>query len=243
MNFRLALITLFILNNADAFTTSQSKKIVTSQTKLYENILEGRKIVGGIQPVNDFILVKTVGEKEATDAGILLTGASKIEKTRGTVVSVGPGKTHEDTGRVIEIPLEPGNGVVYGEYDGIEIEFNGEPHMLIRNENVLVKYSGDKMTLDTVNVAGDRVLVQIDDADQESAGGVILASSSNKEKRASTGTVVKVGEGKMAGDGTILPMSVSLGDKVKFMDYAGNEVEIQDQEFSLVRMSEVLAKY
>mmetsp|Transcript_37464 Transcript_37464/g.42813 ORF Transcript_37464/g.42813 Transcript_37464/m.42813 type:complete len:247 (+) Transcript_37464:144-884(+) len=246
MNLRLVFISVLTVRYAQAFTALQSKKKTTSDTsttKLNENILEGRKIAGGIQPVNDFILVKTVAEKESTDGGILLTGSSKIEKTRGTVVSVGPGTNHEETGRVMEIPLEPGNGVVYGEYDGIEIDFNGAPHMLIRNNNILVKYLGDKMTLDSVNVIGNRVLVKINDDDEESVGGVILATPSSKETRPSTGTVVKIGEGKMTGDGTILPMLVSIGDKVKFMDYAGNEIEIEEEEFSVVLMSEILAKF
>lgn len=98
------------------------------------------------------------------------------------------------------------------------------------------------MTLDSVDVLGDCVLVQIDDDQQSTAGGVFLAASS-KEKRASTGIVKKVGQGYMAGDGTILPMLVSEGDNVKFMDFAGNEVEIEGEEYSVVHMGEILAKY
>jgi chaperonin GroES len=207
------------------------------------NILEGRKIAGEVVPVNNFILVKTFGKKTATDDGILLTGSAKIVKTQGTVINVGPGRTHEETGRKIKIDIEPGESVVYGEYDGIEIDFNGEAHMLIRDNNVLIKYTGDKLTRENVMVLNDNVLVQIDDDEQATAGGLILASSSSKQNRPSTGTVVKVGPGATAGDGTLLPMKVTVGDRVKFMDFAGNNVEIEGEEFSVVKMAEVLAKF
>jgi chaperonin GroES len=205
-------------------------------------MLEGRKIGGSIQPVNDFVLVKSVGRKESSDSGILLAGSSKVLKTQGVVVAVGPGNTHAETGKLFEIPLEEGDGVVYGEYDGTEIDLNGEIHMLIRDSNVLVKYTGEKLTLEGVEVLRDCVLVQIDDDQQSTAGGVLLGASANN-KRPSTGIVVSVGEGHMTGDGTLLPMSVSVGDKVKFMDFAGNELEIEGEEYSLVHMGEVLAKY
>jgi chaperonin GroES len=72
-----------------------------------------------------------------------------------------------------------------------------------------MKYSGDKIALDTVEVLNDSVLVRLDDDEQSTAGGVILVASSNKQSKPSTGSVVKVGPGKMAGDGTLLPMNVA----------------------------------
>ena len=46
----------------------------------------------------------------------------------------------------------------------------------------------------------------------------------------------------MAGDGSILPVTVDEGDNVKFRDYAGNEIEIGDREFSVVRIADIMAK-
>ena len=54
----------------------------------------------------------------------------------------------------------------------LRLILNGEPHMLIRDVNVLVKFSGDKLTLDNVEVLNDSVLVHIDDDEQSTAGGV-----------------------------------------------------------------------
>ena len=70
-----------------------------------------------------------------------------------------------------------------------------------------------------------------------------MAASSSKQSKPSTGSVVKVGPGKMAGDGALLPMNVAIGERVKFMDFAGNNVEIDGEEYSVVKMEEVLAKF
>lgn len=200
-------------------------------------------MVGALKPVNNFILVKTLGIQEKTDEGILLAGSSKVVKTRGTVISVGPGKTHPETGYRLGIPLEEGDGVLYGKYDGTEIDLDGEAHMLIRDDDVMVTYSGDKLELDTVSVIRDWVLVHVDTKDQETAGGLLLAAATSEQNRPSTGTVVKVGEGAVNGEGELMPMTVSIGDRVKFRDYAGNEVEIEGEDYSVVRLADVLAKY
>jgi len=71
----------------------------------------------------------------------------------------------------------------------------------------------------------------------------LLAKSSTSENKPSTGEVVKVGPGKMASSGTRMPMDVAPGDMVKYRDYAGNEVEIEGKEYSVVKMVDVLAKY
>ena len=55
--------------------------------------------------------------------------------------------------------------------------------------------------------------------------------------------VVKVGPGKMGADGKLLPMDISVGDQVKFRDFAGNEVDIGTEEFSVVKIMDILAKF
>jgi len=136
-----------------------------------------------------------------------------------------------------------GEGVVYGKYDGTEIEFNGSKHTLIRDDDVLVKYAGDELSLETADVISDNVLVAVsDEEEQATAGGLLIASTSSK-KRPSTGTVVKVGPGRMASNGALMEMDITSGDMVKFRDFAGNEVKIDGKEYSVVRMVDILAKF
>jgi chaperonin GroES len=189
-------------------------------------------------------LVKVAPAQEETAGGILLSGKAKIKKTEGTVVAVGPGKTHQDSGIVFKMPVEPGEGVVYGKYDGTEVKYNDEPHTLIRDDDILVKFKGDKLTLESCDVIRDACLVKPNVAEQESTtGGILLAKSSSSESKPSTGEVVKVGPGRMAADGTLMPMDVQVGDMVKFRDFAGNEVMIEGEEYSIVRMFDILAKF
>jgi chaperonin GroES len=205
--------------------------------------LDGRKIRGDIKPLNNFLLVKKSAVQEQTEGGILLTGKAKIAKTEGSVVSVGPGRTHPDSGIVFEMPVSPGDSVVYGKFDGTEIDINEEAHTLIRDDDVLVKFTGDELTLESVDVFRDSVLVYVEVAEQTSDGGILLAKSSSSETKPSTGEVVKVGPGKMASNGQPVTMDVAIGDMVKFRDFAGNEVMIEGKEYSVVKMADVLAKF
>ena len=222
------------------FAAASSDTTASSSTT---TTLDGRKIKGTVQPLNNFCLVKTVPAVDSTEGGILLTGKAKIVKTEGTVVALGPGRTHQDSGVVFDMPVAVGDGVVYGKYDGTEIDLGGEKHTLIRDDDILVKFSGDKLTVDSVDVVRDMVLVYAETKEVETEGGILLASSSKKAQKPSTGEVVKVGPGKMAANGELMAMEVEVGDMVKFRDFAGNEVEIEGKEYSVVKMSDILAKF
>ena len=161
----------------------------------------------------------------------------------GTVVSTGPGRTHPDSGIIFDMPVVAWDGVLYGKYDGTEINVSGVKHTLIRDDDILVKFTGGELTLEAVDVIRDNVLVYVERKEEETEGGILIAKSSKSEQKPSTGQVVKVGPGKMATDGTLMAMEVALGDMVKFRDFAGNEVEMEGKEYSVVRMSDILLKF
>ena len=94
-----------------------------------------------------------------------------------------------------------------------------------------------------MQVLRDNVLVAVEVEDESTEGGILLAKSSQQETRPSTGTVAKVGPGKMAANGELMVMDVAVDDMVKFRDFAGNEVEIDGVEYSVVKMADILAKY
>ena len=140
------------------------------------------------------------------------------------------------------MPVNSGEGVVYGKYDGTEIDIDGAKHTLIRDDDILVKFQGS-LSLESVDVVRDSVLVKVDQTEQTTEGGILIAQTSKSESKPSTGEVIKVGPGKMASDGSLMPMDVAVGDMVKFRDFAGMEVEIDDEDYSVVKMSDILAKY
>lgn len=205
--------------------------------------VDGRTIDGEVKPTNNFILVKKADAVDQTEGGILLTGKAKVVKTEGKVVSVGPGKTHPETGAVFDMPVSPGEGVVYGKYDGTEIDIDGAKHTLIRDDDILVKFTGDELTLEGADVVRDAVLVAVENKETSTEGGILIAKSSKSESKPSTGKVVKVGPGRFATNGDKMEMEVEAGDFVKFRDFAGNEVEIEGEEYSVVRMADILAKF
>ena len=235
MKFLPALTVLFFLDGDFAFTSNSKFSRFSTRCN---SMVEGIKISGGVKATNNFVLVKVADALEESEGGILLTGKTKIQKTEGKIVNVGPGKTHPETGEPFEIPVESGENVVYGKYDGTALDIDGVKHTLIRDDDILIKFAGDELTLDNAEVIRDNILV--DAPEQESTeGGLLLTKSSESQSKPSTGTVLKVGPGRFPGK----DMNVSPGDSVKFMVYAGNEVEIEGKEYSVVKMTDILAKF
>ncbi|KAK0266210.1 mitochondrial heat shock protein Hsp10 [Friedmanniomyces endolithicus] len=86
----------------------------------------------------------------------------------------------------------------------------------------------------------DRVLVQRVKADVKTAGGIFLPESAQKELNQAN--VLAVGPGAMDKKGNRLPMGVATGDKVLIPQYGGSPIKVGDEEYSLFRDSEILAK-
>ena len=134
MKFSKAITSALFLEGALAFTTKPP--LERRATQNYATI-EGIEVDGVLKPTNNFVLVKVAEEIESTESGILLTGNAKIKKTEGEVVAKGPGKTHPETGEPFTIPVEAGDNVVYGKYDGTAVDVDGVKHTLIRDDDIL----------------------------------------------------------------------------------------------------------
>jgi chaperonin GroES len=86
---------------------------------------------------------------------------------------------------------------------------------------------------------GDRVVVEREESEKTTAGGIVLPDSAkNKPAR---GTVVSIGDGKLLEDGSRSKLQVKIGDRVLFTSYAGDEFKINDQELLLMREDDILA--
>jgi len=84
----------------------------------------------------------------------------------------------------------------------------------------------------------DRVVVKRIDAEEKTAGGIIIPDSA-KEKPAE-GEVVAVGPGKANDKGVVRPLDVKKGDRVLFGKYSGNEIKLEGVEHIILREDEVL---
>jgi chaperonin 10 Kd subunit len=81
----------------------------------------------------------------------------------------------------------------------------------------------------------DRVLVQPQEAEEKTAGGIIIPDTAKKE-RPIEGKVLAVGQGTKDEE-----MVLKVGDKVLYGKYSGTEVELDGESFLIMRQSDVLA--
>ncbi|HSL89396.1 MAG TPA: co-chaperone GroES [Ignavibacteriaceae bacterium] len=83
----------------------------------------------------------------------------------------------------------------------------------------------------------DRIVVKPAEAEEKTAGGIILPDTV-KEKPVE-GTIVAAGPGKVADDGKVVKMEVKVGDKVLYGKYSGTEVTINGVEYLIMRESDI----
>lgn len=204
--------------------------------------LDGEEIRGPITPLRNFILVRVKDTLTATSGGILLPDQTKERPTEGLVIAAGKGKIHPFTAIRIHNPIKEGMSVLYGKYDGKAIVYNDDSCQMIRDDDCLLYYEGVTMKLNNVFPVRDYVLVALDE-DSESlatSSGVVIASQVVADDVPCEGTVVKVGEGRLNSSGQLSPSPVSVGERVKFKDYAGNDVTIDGKPYSVVKMVDIL---
>jgi chaperonin GroES len=86
----------------------------------------------------------------------------------------------------------------------------------------------------------DRVVVKPLEAEEKTAGGILLPDTAREKPQ--RGQVLAVGPGKLLDDGKRQALSVAVGDEVLYGRYAGNEVNVDGQEIKIMRESDLLAK-
>jgi chaperonin GroES len=84
----------------------------------------------------------------------------------------------------------------------------------------------------------DRVLVRRVEAEEKTAGGIIIPDSA-KEKPAE-GEIVSVGSGARSDDGKVTPLDVKAGDRVLFGKWSGTEVKVNGEDLLIMKESDIL---
>jgi chaperonin GroES len=87
----------------------------------------------------------------------------------------------------------------------------------------------------------DRIVLKRQEAASKTAGGIVLPDTAKDKPQ--KGTVISVGDGHVSKDGKRMPLTLKAGDKVIFSSYAGDEISIGEEEYLLLRESDVLAVY
>ena len=84
----------------------------------------------------------------------------------------------------------------------------------------------------------DRVVVRRLEAEEKTAGGIIIPDTA-KEKPME-GEVIAVGNGKVLEDGSVRKLDVKVGDRVLFGKYSGNEVKVDGEDRLILREDDIL---
>ncbi len=85
----------------------------------------------------------------------------------------------------------------------------------------------------------DRVVVEPKQAEDKTASGIILPDTAQEKPQEAT--IVAVGPGKASDSGTIVKMTVKVGDSVLYGKYSGTEVTVDGTEYLIMRESDILA--
>jgi chaperonin GroES len=86
----------------------------------------------------------------------------------------------------------------------------------------------------------DRVVVESLEAEEKTAGGILLPDTAKQKPQ--RGRVLAIGPGKLRDNGSRSPVAVVKGDEVLFGRYSGNDIEVDGRELKIMRESDILAK-
>ncbi|MFB6452710.1 co-chaperone GroES [Bradyrhizobium tunisiense] len=84
----------------------------------------------------------------------------------------------------------------------------------------------------------DRVLVRRIDAEQKTAGGIIIPDTAKEKPQ--QGEIIAVGPGGRNEQGQLVPLDVKVGDRVLFGNWSGTEVKIDGEELLIMKESDLL---
>jgi chaperonin GroES len=92
----------------------------------------------------------------------------------------------------------------------------------------------------TLRPLDDRVVVEPLDAEEKTAGGILLPDTAKQKPQ--QGKVIAAGPGKLSEKGERLALSVKVGDTVLYGKYGGSDVEVNGKDIKILRESDILAK-
>ena len=85
---------------------------------------------------------------------------------------------------------------------------------------------------------GDKVIVQRVEAEEKTAGGIVLPDSAKEKPK--RGIILAIGNGRLLDDGTRSEMQVKKNDEVLFTSYAGTEIKVGGEEYMIMDENDIL---
>ncbi len=91
----------------------------------------------------------------------------------------------------------------------------------------------------SIRPLGEKVLVKRLEAEDRTAGGIVLPDTAKEKPK--RGTILSVGDGRLLDTGERKPLQVKKGDQVLFTSYAGTEVKVEGEEMIIMDEGDILA--
>lgn len=88
-----------------------------------------------LAPLGDKVVLKQLEAQETTKSGLILTSQAKEKPQEAVVVAVGPGGLVGDT--EVKMVLKEGDHVIFSRYGAMEIKFEGEEYLVMRQNDIL----------------------------------------------------------------------------------------------------------
>jgi chaperonin GroES len=89
-----------------------------------------------IRPLHDRVIIKRMEEERTTAGGIVIPDSATEKPSKGEVMAVGAGKVL-DNGEVRALELKVGDKVLFGQYAGTTVKYEGEEYLVMREEDVI----------------------------------------------------------------------------------------------------------
>ncbi|KAG7673603.1 putative 20 kDa chaperonin, chloroplastic [Nannochloris sp. 'desiccata'] len=180
-----------------------------------------------VTPVGDRVLVKAVEPEQQTTSGILLPTSAQKKPTQGDIVSTSSSN------------VSTGDRVVYSKYAGTEVELNGAPHIILKEDDVIGVLKGSE-DISGLSPLQDRILIEVEEAKDKTSGGLLLTEAS--KDKPTIGKVVAVGPGRAGDDDKVVAPTVSVGSSVLYQKFSGSEFEgTNGKSYIVVRDMDILA--
>jgi chaperonin GroES len=90
----------------------------------------------GFRPLHDRVLVRRVEAEERTKGGIIIPDTAKEKPQEGEVISVGAG-SRDDSGKLVELDVKPGDRILFGKWSGTEVVVDGEDLIIMKESDIL----------------------------------------------------------------------------------------------------------
>jgi len=88
------------------------------------------------RPLHDRVVVRRIDAEEKTSGGIIIPDTAREKPQEGEVVAVGPG-LRDESGKLIELSVKPGDRILFGKWSGTEVKIGGEELLIMKESDIL----------------------------------------------------------------------------------------------------------